>query len=104
MIEQKSKALVKFDPSSTRRRDLAFTRRARIDCTTGTPVGPFVSIFKNRMPGEGAGPARFALPLGMRFDFLDGKTKGAERRYVYLVSAPQDKVACSGQIRNTTFR
>jgi len=57
------------------------------------PVPHFVSIFKNRLPDEGAGPARFVSPLGMRFEFLDGKTKGTESRYVYLVSAPQNRLA-----------
>jgi hypothetical protein len=63
------------------------TRRNGAQC----PI--LFSIFKNRLPDEGAGPARFVSPLGMRFEFLDGKTKGTESRYVYLVSAPQNRLA-----------
>jgi hypothetical protein len=47
-----------------------------------------ISVFKNRLSGAGTGPACFRLPPAGTVVLFEGKTKGTEKRYVYLVSVP----------------
>jgi hypothetical protein len=65
-------------------------RRAAALCADGAPaLLPFgISVFKYRASGAGTRPACFVPAAGAHIEFLSGKTKGTEKRYVYLVSVP----------------
>src|ERR1035441_3481863 len=60
-----------------------------------------MSVFKYRTSGAGTRPACFVPAAGAHIEFLSGKTKGTEKRYVYLVSARPSSEHIGGEATST---